>query len=180
LLNEEAEQRPGQRRQHYITNPPCRATPLSEFNNTQKILSLAFPTLYPYSQADFLNPRFRLIDFAAYCKHLLKYKDGRFAKHGPWRYVVFNTLMRRQETRQSSFLVKQHPEQNALTVDDLRAAFNDDTDESQALLNSIVRHSPSLRGTRAFWNGKRHNLEASVYQLGTPTAFLTFSCRFFA
>jgi hypothetical protein len=85
-----------------------------------------------------------------------------------------------KETRQSSFFVKQHPEQNALTVDDLRAAFNDDTDESQALLNSIVRHSASLRGTRAFWNGKRHNLEACVYQLGTPTAFLTFLCRFFA
>jgi hypothetical protein len=65
-LNEEAEQRSGQRRQHCITNPPSRATPLSEFNNAQKILSLAIPTLYPYGQADFLKPtssidRFRSI-----------------------------------------------------------------------------------------------------------------------
>jgi Helitron helicase-like domain at N-terminus len=58
----------------------------------------------------------------------------------------------------------------------LRAAFvNPDDPEAQALINSIVRHSASIRGTRPFWNGKRINLETYVKNIGCPAVFLTFS-----
>ncbi|PKK59239.1 hypothetical protein RhiirC2_762864, partial [Rhizophagus irregularis] len=39
-----------------------------------------------------------------YFKHLLVYKDGRFARHRRWRYFALNSLMRRRassEGRQS-------------------------------------------------------------------------------
>lgn len=80
-------------RQH-LSMPSFRSTPVQEFNSSQPILSWAFPTLYPTGQADFLAPRTRTVSFANYVTDLLKYFNGRFARHTTWRYVVFNTLMR--------------------------------------------------------------------------------------
>ncbi|KAH0499426.1 hypothetical protein TgHK011_006624 [Trichoderma gracile] len=107
----------------------------------------------------------------------MRWHDGRFAKHPRFRYVGFNTYMRSSVNTRSTFFVKR-PGQTAhrtLTVDDIRAAFNNDTPEAQALLNSIVRYSGSLRGTRPYWSSKRRGLEAMVRALGCPGTFLTFS-----
>ncbi|KAM4063873.1 ATP-dependent DNA helicase PIF1 [Hirsutella rhossiliensis] len=48
-------------RQAHIEMPNIRSTPLNEFNRSQPLLSLAFPTLYPTGQADFVAPRQRTI-----------------------------------------------------------------------------------------------------------------------
>ncbi|KAH0826840.1 hypothetical protein AYO21_07253 [Fonsecaea monophora] len=158
----------------HLTLPPMRATPLSEFNTTQPMLSWAFPTLFPYGIAEFVTPRLRSITYTDYVKHLLKYQDGRFAKHPRFRYVVFNTIMRKQVNTRSSFFVKK-TDREEMTIDDLRAAFDDNTAEAQALLNSITRHADSLRGTRPFWAGRRRQLEAFVKNLGSPHLFVTLS-----
>ena len=62
-----------------------------------------------------------------------------------------------------------------MTIDDFGTAFEDNSPESEALLNSITRFSGSLRGTRPFWGGKRRQLEAFVKNLGSPHLFITLS-----
>jgi hypothetical protein len=165
--------------QGHIVMPRLHQTPLDEFNRSQKLLSLAFPTLYPQGKADFLEPRMRSVDYKVYIKHMLLYIDGRFARHPRFRYVAFNTLMRRQINTRSSFFVKHRPNDRLVDIEDLRQAFNNDDPEAQALLNSIVRYSGSLQGTRPFWNGKNHNLMSYVHQLGTPHLFQTVSAADF-
>ena len=85
-----------QRAQHQLEIPSIRSTPLNEFNRSQALLSLAFPTLYPQGRAEFVKTRLRSIDYAEYIEHALRWHDGRFARHPSFRFVVFNTLMRAQ------------------------------------------------------------------------------------
>ena len=48
--------------QDHIVVPEIRSTPLSEFNRSQALLSLAFPSLYPEGKAEFVLPRQRSIE----------------------------------------------------------------------------------------------------------------------
>ena len=54
--------------------PSFRSTPLSEFNRSQSLLSLAFPTLYPHGEAEFCHPRLRDVSYAEYIEHFLNYR----------------------------------------------------------------------------------------------------------
>lgn len=166
-------------RQAHITMPHVRPTPLNEFNRSQALLSLAFPSLYPNGQADYIAPRQRSIRYDDYIEHALKHYDGRFARHPRFRYTCFNTLMRQQVNSRSSFFIKkggpQAGHEQPIDISEICAAFDADTAEAKSLLNSIVRYSNSLRGTRAYWGGRRHQLEAYVRGLGCPGVFLTFS-----
>ena len=63
---------------------PNRAdTPVNEFN-TEGYMSCAFPTLFPTGAGDFLAPCERVVTVGNYFKHLVKYDDGRFARHPPF------------------------------------------------------------------------------------------------
>jgi ATP-dependent DNA helicase PIF1 len=63
-----------------------------------------------------------------------------------------------------------------LDAEALQSAFvSPDDPQAQKLLNSIVRYSASLRGTRPFWNGRRANLETYVRGIRSPDVFKTFS-----
>jgi hypothetical protein len=162
----------------YLSLPSFRRTPISEFNRSQPLLSWAFPTLYHRGQAEYTLPRERTVAFPEYVKHLIKYKDGRFARHPRFRYVVFNTIMRRQVNTRAGFFVRNRDDEeptSTMSIDDFRTAFEDDSAESEALINSITRFSGSLRGTRPFWGGKRRQLEAFVKNLGSPHLFVTLS-----
>ncbi|KAF5967346.1 ATP-dependent DNA helicase PIF1 [Fusarium bulbicola] len=83
--------------------------------------------------------------------------------------------MRQQVNQKSSFFIKKDGRRTEVDIAQLRAAFGSDTLEAQSLLNSIIRCSGSLRGTRPFWGGRSHQLEAFVQGLGCPGIFLTFS-----
>ncbi|KAF6834321.1 mitochondrial dna helicase [Colletotrichum plurivorum] len=161
-------------RQEHIDMPSFRATPLNDMNDKQALLSLAFPSLFPNGQAEFVQPRQRTVDYLTYVQHAIKWKDGRFARHPRFRFVAFNTMMRRKAAGRSVYFAK-HTGRQELTVEDLRSAFAEDTPESKALLNSVVRFADVLKGTRTYWQTKRNHLEACVYTLGCPAVFLTFS-----
>lgn len=83
--------------------------------------------------------------------------------------------MRQQVSSRSSFFVKRSGTRQNVDLEELRAASNDDTPESRALLNSIIQYAGSLRSTRAFWGGRRQQLESYVHGLGCPGMFMTFS-----
>jgi hypothetical protein len=104
----------------------------------------------------------------------MRHRDGRFARHPRFRFVVFNTWMRSTVNRKSSYFVK-HTNQGHVSLDELRAAFDSNDPECKRLLNSIVKHAETLRGTRAYWTGKGHQLAAHVHALGMPAMFMTFS-----
>src|SRR2546429_600446 len=124
--------------------PSFRTTPISEFNRSQALLSWAFPTLFPRGDAEFVTPRLRDIPYPMFAKHSLLYKDGRFAQHPRFRYVVFNTIMRKQVNTCSGFFVRKTGAVD-YTLEDLRRAFNDDSVEAQSIINSITRFAGSLR-----------------------------------
>ncbi len=66
--------------QNIIDVPPADAqNPVNE--NTPGYMSMAFPTLFPDGKADFNQPRLHKIHLSDYFKHLVRYKDGRFARH---------------------------------------------------------------------------------------------------
>jgi hypothetical protein len=62
-----------------------------------------------------------------------------------------------------------------LTLDDLRNAFNNDSEESRQILNRVTRYAASLRGTRPYWSSRMKMVESIVRMLRCPNLFLTFS-----
>src|SRR6266576_4437221 len=99
-----------------------RQTPLFK-RSANYIIHGAFPTLFPYSRADFDTPRRRTVTLAAYAKHMLKYQDGRFGRHPLFRYYVFNWIMREQALSDTRFLCCQSDE-NGLSLDKLSNFIN--------------------------------------------------------
>jgi ATP-dependent DNA helicase PIF1 len=164
------------RRLPSMSMPTPQQTPISEYQRTQPTLSLAFPSLYPYGRAEHLTPRPREVKFTDYVRHMMLYRDMRFAQHPRFRYVAFNPIMRHQINEKAGFFVrKMDPQNKDLTLDDLRNAFNDDSEESRYILNRVTRYAASLRGTRPYWGGRMKMVESMVRMLGCPHLFLTFS-----
>ena len=155
--------------------PSVRRTPLDEFNKSQRLLSLACPTLYPRGAADFVETRQREISYQDYITHAMKWDDGRFAKHHTFRFIALNTLMRQQAHSHSRYFVKKS-DAGTFTKEELREALiNPDTPHAQALLNKVCRCASALKGTRPFWYRLRRQLEAFAPFLGVPSAFITLS-----
>jgi hypothetical protein len=85
-------------RRNIITIPwPTRDNqPLSEFT-TNHFFTLAFPTLFPYATADFRRNRPRTCEsMTEWAEHLLWYKDGRFAQHKYFKFIVHNIILRKR------------------------------------------------------------------------------------
>ena len=77
-----------------VPAPLVRHTPIDEASGKERILTQAFPTLYPTGLADINTPRLRNVTLKDYARHLMCWHDGRFARHARWRFVVFNMIMR--------------------------------------------------------------------------------------
>ncbi|KAM4064851.1 ATP-dependent DNA helicase PIF1 [Hirsutella rhossiliensis] len=105
--------------QHRMPLPSVRRTPIDEFNRSQPLLTLAFPTLYPDGKADFVEPRLRSITYQDYLGHAMRWHDGRFARHKTWPFVALNTLLQ-------------------------EAMAKPDEPEAQALIQSITRQAAEL------------------------------------
>ena len=99
-----------------------RQIPLSK-QSASFIMRGAFPTLFPYSKADFNMPQSRIVNLAAYAKHMLKYQDGRFGRHPLFRYYMFNRIIREQALNATRFLYSQL-DKNSLFLDKLNNIIN--------------------------------------------------------
>ncbi|KAJ3455383.1 hypothetical protein MRS44_013983 [Fusarium solani] len=156
---------PSAQAQHQMPLPSIRRTPMNEFNRSQPLLSLAFPTLYPDGKADFVEPRLRSITYQDYLAHAMRWQDGRFARHKTWPFVALNTLLRAQVRKRSNYLVKQHEgRRQPLTRADIEEAMaKPDEPEAQALIQSITRQAAVIRGTRPYWPGLFVTASAADY-----------------
>jgi hypothetical protein len=57
---------------------PATGPPLSEYT-TEGLWTMAFPTLFPSGAADYLHPRKHRLLLHEWVKHLIRYRDARFA-----------------------------------------------------------------------------------------------------
>ena len=133
---------------------------------------MAFPTLFPTGAADFLGQRCNQVTIGNYFTHLMKYRDGRFARHPRFRFFALNTEMRWRALQSGRIYVQQHPGDAQLTVDVLQDVVGR---EGEAFSNRVLHYASSLRGTRQYWLKQRGRLISMVDTLGLPTIFFTHS-----
>jgi ATP-dependent DNA helicase PIF1 len=158
------------------TAPAVRSTPLNQFDESEPQLSMAFPTLFPQGLAEYTTPCPRAITFSNFVRHLFLQKSGRFYQHPCFRYAVFNMITHHQINDKAGFFMrKKRLQDKDITIEDLRRAFEEDTPDSAAMLNSITRYAGSLRGTPSYWNGHRHGVSAFVRQAPKVVLFITHS-----
>lgn len=156
-----------------IPAPSIRITPLDKATGTERIFTMAFPTLYPTGRADFNSPRLRSVSLAEYARHLLCYRDSRFGCHPRWRFLIFNILMRRKAASAARFYVSKASGLKDLSREELAVALQDNT----RLVDQIVRQGSELIGTRPFWRNKSNSLTAQARFLSQDASpvFVTFS-----
>jgi ATP-dependent DNA helicase PIF1 len=148
-------------------------TPIDEQDKSILLFSMAFPTLFPTGAGDFNHTREIKLKFEDWIKHLIRYKDGRFARHSRFRYMAFNMLLRHKSKDKASYFCRRsNNEFDDLT--DLANALAQGIDNKQ-FINRLSRHAAHLPGTRPFWNAQRQELEAMIYNIGCPHLFVTFS-----
>jgi hypothetical protein len=154
--------------------PSIRHTPIDEASGRERILSLAFPTLYPTGQADLNTPRLRNVPLKDYARHLLCWHDQRFARHARWRFFVFNMYMRQKARSTAQFYVSRTSNIKDLTREELTEALETDA----SILPQIVRQGALLPGTRPYWRNRSGSLQAHARFLSPSAApvFLTLSC----
>ncbi|KAJ5142497.1 uncharacterized protein N7515_001284 [Penicillium bovifimosum] len=121
--------------------------------------------------------RERKVDYSEYVRHLIKHESGRFASHPRFRFLAFNTIMRRQASKKSGFYVRRRHRQAEAELDprELLDLIQSDTPEADALIRSIAAFGSSLRGTRPYWFSQRREPQAMVKGLGAGHIFLTQS-----
>lgn len=133
---------------------------------------MAFPTLFPTGAADFLGQHCNQVTIGNYFTHLMKYRDGCFARHPRFRFFALNTEMRWRALQSGRIYVQQHPGDAQLTVDVLQDVVGR---EGEAFSNRVLHYASSLRGTRQYWLKQRGRLISMVDTLGLPTIFFTHS-----
>ena len=151
--------------------PQVGNSPINEFQ-TEGYITQAFPTLFPTGAAEYLAPRIHPITVGNYFKHLLMYKDGRFAKHPRFRYFALNTEMRWRALQAGRIYVRQHPQDSQLTIQELRQMVGN---EGASLSSRVLHFGTSLRGTSQYWLKQRSRLTAMVDTLGLPSVYFTHS-----
>ena len=135
--------------------PTTDSNPASEFS-TPYFFTMAFPCLFPYGKGDFhINRPVTCPTLHDWAEHLLWYKDGRFARHKVWKFVVHNMIMRKRALEQSRYFVDQQLGDPHLTVADLQERLaRGDT----SIANKLLYFGANLRGTAQYWHQRRREL----------------------
>ncbi len=168
----------GSRKAVTIPWPTRDDVPLSEFT-TRSFFTLAFPCLFPHGVGDFHINRTRTChSMSDWAEHLMWYKDGRFAQHKYFKFIVHNMIMRKRTLEQSTYIVKQQLGDEQLTISDLKQKLqNGDT----SIAKKILYFGASLRGTSQYWAQRSRELRSLIqFQInegnGLPSFFTTGSC----
>jgi hypothetical protein len=151
--------------------PAVRSTPIPE-NGVYQIAIDAFPTLFPTGKADFNAPRGQKMSMEEWAAHLMHYEDGRFARHPRFRYWALNTIFRHRAKEASRWYAKSHPEDGALSIEEIREMINENN--VAGLAQRVSRAAAPIEGSRPFWTTQRRNLNCQIRDLGCPSVF--FSC----
>ena len=140
--------------------------------NLEGYWSRAFPTLFPTGAGEYLASRQQWLTLGQCSKHLIRYRDGRFAQHPRFRYFALNTRMRWRALETDRVFIKQRIGENHLSVEELKEMVNRG---ETSFASRVMRCSSSLHGARQNWCTQRLNLAAMQEALGMPTIFFTLS-----
>ncbi|XP_057843079.1 uncharacterized protein LOC131052428 [Cryptomeria japonica] len=152
--------------------PGIGASPINEYV-TEGLLDMAFPTLFPDGQCDWIEPRIRRVHLHEFVKHLLRYRDHRFGQHPRFRYYMMNMIMRHRAQNSSAVFVKKSLQEMPITINELREHM--ENIPHSHLADCLMRFGTTLRGTRSYWAKCRAELFDLLHQIGTPTIFFTLS-----
>jgi ATP-dependent DNA helicase PIF1 len=133
---------------------------------------MAFPTLFSWGTADFKSRRTHTARLKQWDQYLLKWHDGRFARHPRFRYMLFDMLNRQRSSAQARYVVNNVKDLNRLSFEEIEDRLNSDT----GLLNEVARAGSNLLGTRPYWARVRSDPLAQARFMTYSTAFITFSC----
>ncbi|KAK3909767.1 Protein pelota-like protein [Frankliniella fusca] len=153
--------------------PSIDNNPVDEFKTIY--IALAFPCLFPNGKADMNSPRDYPVKPLNYFRHLMNYKDGRFAQHPRFRYFALNSLMIWPALTEGNMFIKRHTEFTDMAVPELKEQIRRDPN----ILKKMMLHSSNSRGTRGYWYARGKELLAMVEQLRLPTLFFTLSAADF-
>ena len=145
--------------------------PLSEFKS-KGYVTLAFPTLFPNGRGHFEEPRDHPLKWEEWCLHLMRFYDGRFARHRRFPHFLLNTHERQVAVNKVGIFVKRDPQAGRLTYGQLRDLSKQ---EREAVFKRLSAYGQTLRNTPQFFKQRRHELQAMVHQLGDPHVFATNS-----
>ena len=154
-----------------FTYPRRSKLPLSEFKS-KGYMTLAFPTLFPNGRGHFEDPRDRPLKWEEWCQHLMRFHDGRFARHRRFPHFLLNTHERQVAINKVGIFVKRDPTAGRLTYGQLRGLSGQ---EREAVFRRLSAYGQTLRNTPQFFKQRRHELQAMVQQLGDPHVFATNS-----
>ena len=77
-----------------LTQPQIRGTPINEHDPNVRLIIDAMPILFPTGQADIHDDRpIGKVSPEQYFRHLMRWHDGRFARHPRFRYLALNSIM---------------------------------------------------------------------------------------
>jgi ATP-dependent DNA helicase PIF1 len=151
---------------------PPFGMPLSEYA-TDGLFTMAFPTLFPLGKAEYFSPRHKRLELYEWAKHLIRYRDSRFATHPRFRFFALNLIFRHRAMSRGKFLFSRQVGGRNMTVAQLRQSLTGVNGD--ALAERIIRCVKTVRGTRPYWALEGAKLRDMLDQIGTPTFFYTLS-----
>eukprot|EP01018_Ginkgo_biloba_P011228 Gb_05719 [translate_table: standard] len=123
--------------------PDLGASPINEYN-IEGLFDMAFPTLFPTGEGEWLQPRSMKIRLHEYAEHLMKYRDHRFAKHPRFRYFIMSMIMRHRSQATGAVFVKKNAEESLpATIHELRTQL--ETLPDARLAEKVMKFATTLR-----------------------------------
>jgi hypothetical protein len=124
-----------------LTMPMVHGTPLNEHAG-HPIAIDAFSSLFPTGRADFSAVRETEVTMAEWAAHLMRYEDGRFARHPRFRYWALNTIMQHEAKRASKWYTTTHPADKELIVEDIQEMRN--ADDAKGMADRVAHAAANL------------------------------------
>ena len=149
---------------------------------THGIFVNAYPWLFPGGVGDLYDPDFgdRGLLPKEWARHLLNWKDGRFARSQLFTLYAYNTVQRHNNNSSGRFFISSDRfiGENPPTLEDLKEKLKkgDDT-----FIKKLQYYSRNIRGSDNYWRAQTEDLESWIHHHvaighGPLTFFITLSC----
>ncbi|HMD00485.1 MAG TPA: hypothetical protein VKH37_10040, partial [Ferruginibacter sp.] len=99
-----------------LTLPQIHGIPINEHDPNLQYMIDAFPILYPTGAADIHYDRPFKVAEHEYFRHLIRFRDSRFATDPRFRYFALNSIMRWDAKKRSRVYSKRNPNDGAMSV----------------------------------------------------------------
>ncbi|XP_057839483.2 uncharacterized protein LOC131049446 [Cryptomeria japonica] len=153
--------------------PTIDTSQVNEYN-TESLLDIAFPTLFPNGATLQSQPRLKEVKMHMYVLQLIRFYDQWFGRHRRFRYFIFNLMMCHCSQGLATIFIKKNVEENIpTTVENLHAHLK--TLPNTQLAEELMCFGSSMRGTRPYWNKCHFELSSMINQIGSPTLFFTLT-----